>query len=110
MKTLFLIAGLVGLLGCRAADAATSPTRTEQPVVSPTGDSKTATLRVEKMMCQSCASRIKETLAKTDGVQTVEASPAEKTVTVKFDPATTDTPKLIAALRVAGFDAEAVKS
>lgn len=107
MKTLFLIASLVG---CRAADAATSPTTTEQPVVSPTGDSKTVTLRVEKMMCQSCASRIKETLAKTDGVETVEASPAEKKVTVKFDPAKTDTPKLIAALKAAGFDAEAVKS
>jgi copper chaperone CopZ len=107
MMTIFLLAGLVG---GRAADAATSPTATGQPVVSPTGDSKTATLRVEKMMCQSCASRIKETLAKTDGVQTVEASSAEKKVTVRFDPAKTDIPKLIAALKVAGFDAEAVTS
>ena len=30
MKTLLLIAGLVGLVGFRAADAATSPTTTEQ--------------------------------------------------------------------------------
>ena len=102
-----VVVALASVGGCKTADAASSP----MPfVAAPAGDTKTVSLKVEKMMCQSCAGRIRETLAKVDGVQQVDAVPADKTVTVKFDSSKTDAGKLIAELKKAGFDALEVKT
>ena len=102
-----VVVALASVTGHQAADAACSPA----PVVTPpAGDTRTVSLKVEKMMCQSCAGRIRETLTKVEGVQQVEAVPADKTVTVKFDASKTDAAKLIAELKKAGFDALEVKA
>ena len=102
-----VVVALAPVAGCKTADAASSPT---QVVTAPAGDTKTVSLKVEKMMCQSCAGRIRETLTQVEGVQQVDAVPADKTVTVKFDAAKTDAAKLIAALKKAGFEAREVKT
>ena len=102
-----VVVALASVASCKTVNAASSPT----PVVTaPAGDTKTVSLKVEKMMCQSCAGRIRETLAKVEGVQQVGAVPADKTVTVKFDSAKTDAGKLIAELKKAGFEALEVKT
>ena len=115
MKACLVAAAVVGLLGgvgCKNADAASTSASSSQQrgTATPAGASKTATLRVEKMMCQSCAARIRETLSKVDGVTRVEAMPAEKRVVVSYDSAKTDVTKLIAELKTAGFGAEEVQS
>lgn len=109
MKPLLIVVvvALAAVAGCKRADAASSPTPF---VATPAGDTKTVSLKVEKMMCQSCAGRIRETLTKVEGVQQVDAVPAEKTVTVKFDSSKTDAGKLIAELKKAGFEALEVKT
>lgn len=71
---------------------------------------ETATLRIDKMMCQSCALGIQELLSGTEGVREVAASAAKRRVVVRFDPSKTGTTRLIAALKTAGFDAEDVGS
>ena len=92
---------------CTTAGASASRT---PALAAPAGETKSVSLKVEKMMCQSCAGRIRETLARVEGVQQVDAVPADKTVTVKFDASKTDAAKLIAELKKAGFDALEVKT
>lgn len=105
---LLVTVAFASVAACNTADAAASA---PSPVVTaPAGGTKTVSLKVQKMMCQACAGRIRETLAKVEGVQQVDAVPADKTVTVKFDSAKTNAGRLIAELKRAGFEAFEVKT
>ena len=99
---LALVMALTSIAGCKTADAASS---LAPAAAAPAGDTRSVSLQGPKMRCQSCAGRIREILAQVEGVQQVDAVPADTTVTVVFDASRTDAGKLIAALKRAGFEA-----
>jgi P-type Cu+ transporter len=57
------------------------------------------------MTCAACANRIERTLSKHPGVSTAAVNFATERASVTFDPAVTDTGKLVETVRKAGYDA-----
>lgn len=66
---------------------------------------ETAVLHVEGMSCSSCASHIKEDLAKLPGIFDVDVSVRDKIVTVRFDPEQVQPPQLVQVINDAGYEA-----
>lgn len=91
----------------RAAVVSASP---GSSYVELAGEVRDVRLHVDKALCQSCAAHIREALLKVDGVKNVEVVPEEKRVVVKFDPQRSDTARIIAELKKAGFEARESKS
>jgi Cu+-exporting ATPase len=58
---------------------------------------------VEGMTCASCVNRITRFLQKVDGVEDANVNLATESATVRFDPATTNVPRLAAAVEAAGY-------
>ena len=63
------------------------------------------TFSVSDMHCASCPKVIKLSLLEIDGVQSAEASLEDKSVTVFFDSAKTNTPLLVKAIEEIGYTA-----
>ena len=61
-------------------------------------------LDIAGMTCASCANRIERKLNKLDGVQ-ASVNYATEAATVRFDPATVDTDRLLATVEAAGYSA-----
>jgi Cu+-exporting ATPase len=62
---------------------------------------------VEGMTCASCVNRITRYLQKVDGVEEATVNLAAESATIRFDPARTSVPDLIAAVDAAGYVARA---
>ena len=56
--------------------------------------------------CANCGKKVQENIAFEKGVKDLSVSVEDKTVTVTFNPAKTDTLKLKAALKKLGYSAE----
>ena len=96
MKTLRLIAVMVGLLGLGQWIA---------PVTyggEPT-DSQTVTLAVENMTCAMCPFTVRKSLENVQGVIDAKVDFATGTATVVFDPAVTTVAALTTATTNAGY-------
>jgi Cu2+-exporting ATPase len=70
---------------------------------TPTSNQK-VTFPVLKMSCAGCAANVQKTLRKQPGVKNADVNFAGKTAFVEYNPALTNTGKLQAAVRLAGFD------
>lgn len=64
---------------------------------------KTATLTIEGMHCDGCASTIKTLLERQPGVQMATVSFAERQARILYDPTATDENRLVAAIEKPGF-------
>ena len=64
---------------------------------------RTVTLKVENMTCNLCAPTVRKSLARIEGVISVEVSTEKETATVTFDDAKTDASALTAATKNAGY-------
>jgi periplasmic mercuric ion binding protein len=71
---------------------------------------KTVVLSVANVSCESCGPIVKKTLSRVEGVKSVQITEVNAdsgaVVTVTFDDATADVPKLIAAATNAGYPAK----
>src|SRR4051794_28013676 len=56
------------------------------------------------MTCAACARTIERTLQKVDGVAQASVNFATSRAEVRFDPAATDVPRLVDAVRGVGYD------
>jgi copper chaperone CopZ len=74
---------------------------------APVGAVTTAVFRVDGMHCGGCGDKIKDALAKTQGVQKVEVKTADKRVVVSFDSAKTNAEKIAKIISEAGYPASA---
>lgn len=72
--------------------------------------SKTITLNISGMTCQSCATTVEKALKKVDGVKEAKVNLAEKKATVVVASAKTTTASLIKAVDEAGFTASEEKA
>uniref|UniRef100_A0A8C8SGL3 Copper-transporting ATPase 2 n=1 Tax=Pelusios castaneus TaxID=367368 RepID=A0A8C8SGL3_9SAUR len=77
---------------------------------APSGDqlkgmTSTATLSIDGMTCRSCVQSIESTVSQRKGVQHVSVSLAEKTGTIHYDSAITNSEELRDAIADMGFDA-----
>ena len=77
--------GLLSVLGFGAAEA-----QSEKP-----SDVQVCTLKVERMACSACASRVEREARKIEGVRSAKVSQPKGTAQIAFDPAKT-TPEAIA--------------
>lgn len=68
---------------------------------------KNLALKISGMHCDGCAETIEALLAAEPGVQASSASYTTGTARVLYDPATTETSRLIAAIERAGYRVEA---
>lgn len=68
---------------------------------------KTLEIELEGMHCEGCAETIQALLKLESGVQTLAVSFKEKHARVLYDPARTDSRRLIAAIEKAGYTAKA---
>jgi copper chaperone CopZ len=64
---------------------------------------KTATLTIEGMHCDGCASTVKTLIERLPGVQMATVSFAERQARILYDPAAIDEPRLVAAIKKPGF-------
>ena len=64
---------------------------------------KTATLTIEGMHCDGCASTIKTLLHRQPGVQLATVSFADRLARILYDPNATDEDRLVAAIEKPGF-------
>lgn len=70
---------------------------------------RTETLRVSHMTCESCPYIVRHALLAVPGVSAAAVSYADKTATVTFDDAKTDAAALTQATTDAGYPSEIVK-
>ena len=63
---------------------------------------------VRGMTCASCVAHVERELAATPGVESVAVNLATETATVRYDPATADAGRLVAAVEEAGYQAAVV--
>ncbi len=68
------------------------------------GEDAIAVIRVEGMMCEHCAARVKGAMEALAGVRSASVDLAAKTVTVHADPATFDKDAATAAITAAGYE------
>ena len=67
----------------------------------------TITLRVTGMTCGGCENAVKRALGRLEGVATVEASHAQQSVSVTFDPGTATLDAIKERIAAAGYRVEA---
>lgn len=70
--------------------------------------SERVTIKVDGMTCGGCENSVKTALERLDGVQVLEASHADGSVEVLFDPERVDRAALAGAIEEAGYDVAAV--
>jgi mercuric ion binding protein len=70
---------------------------------------RTETLKVSHMTCISCPYIVRHALLAVPGVSSAAVSYADKTASVTFDDARTDTAALVKATTNAGFPSELLK-
>jgi copper chaperone len=66
----------------------------------------TVTLRVAGMTCGGCENAVKRALGRLEGVAAVEASHAQQSVTVTFDPGTATLDAVKARIAAAGYQVQ----
>lgn len=109
MKTLFLALLLTfGAVGLWAA-VASSPNQA-QSAGTTTAESQSATFAIENMTCALCPVTVRKAMEGVTGVKSVSVGFENKTATVLFDPAVTDTAAIAAASTNAGYAAAATGS
>ncbi|MBI2061006.1 MAG: heavy-metal-associated domain-containing protein [Nitrospirae bacterium] len=87
-------------------DGSSAPSaNAEQATIAPAGY-RTANLHVEGMSCSSCASHIKEEMAKLPGIFDVDVSVRGKSVTVRYNPDQVQPPRMVQVINEAGYKAE----
>lgn len=91
-----LLISLYPALGAIANEAPAAKTATTNAVT---------TLTVKKMMCTSCADKVKNALMKIPGVEGVEITPKTNKVAVTLKPGAATSEQLIAAVKGVGFTA-----
>ncbi|KFQ27468.1 Copper-transporting ATPase 2, partial [Mesitornis unicolor] len=64
-----------------------------------------AVIRIDGMTCNSCVQSIEGTISQRQGVQCIAVSLADRTGTIRYDPAVTNGEELRAAIEDMGFDA-----
>jgi copper chaperone len=67
---------------------------------------ETVTLRVTGMTCGGCENAVKRALGRLDGVAAVEASHAQQSVMVTYDPATATLDAVKERIAAAGYHVE----
>ncbi|HEX7009329.1 MAG TPA: heavy metal translocating P-type ATPase [Phycisphaeraceae bacterium] len=67
----------------------------------------TTHLRVKGMHCASCVSHVERSLQRVPGVRQAVVNLATESASVEHDPGQADAPRLVQAVRDAGYDAEA---
>ncbi|KAF1627965.1 Copper-transporting ATPase 2, partial [Eudyptes filholi] len=65
----------------------------------------TAVIRIDGMTCNSCVQSIEGTISQRQGVQCIAVSLADRTGSIRYDPAVTNGEELRAAIEDMGFDA-----
>lgn len=73
------------------------------------GEPRTVTLEVSRMVCPACPITVKKALKKVDGVLQAEVSFEKKEATVTFDDARTNVDQLIKATGSVGFPSKKKK-
>lgn len=66
-------------------------------------EDKSATFKVNGMMCGSCENAVKGAVTKVEGVKSIEADADKGTAVVAYDPAKTDETKIAAAIDTTKF-------
>lgn len=77
----------------------------KQAAIAPSGY-ETVSLHVEGMTCSSCASHIKEEMAKVPGIFDVEVSVRGKSVTVRYNPDEVQPKQMVTVINDAGYKTE----
>lgn len=71
---------------------------------------KTAIVKYQSSIhCKSCADKVMNNIAFEKGVEDLEVSVKDQTITVEFNMAKTDTTKLSAAIKKLGYNAKVVE-
>jgi len=73
----------------------------------PAGATRNARLPIIGMSCANCAACVERSLRAIAGVAQATVSLTEAQATVRFDPAQTNIAQMAAAVRAAGYDADA---
>lgn len=68
----------------------------------------TEVFTLDHQMSQHCEKKIKENLRFEKGISKIEVSLDDNTITITYDPAKTDTEKIIAGFKKIGFNAERI--
>jgi periplasmic mercuric ion binding protein len=69
-------------------------------------EARTAEIRVDNMVCDTCVKTIRTALEKVDGVRDVKVDLKKKVVTVRYDAAKADVKGLEKAVSMSGYDAD----
>ena len=88
---------------------AMSPAHAQSTAV-PAASSQSATFAIENMTCALCPVTVRKAMEGVSGVTSVSVDFENKTATVLFDPAVTDTATIAAASTNAGYPAAAIGS
>lgn len=67
------------------------------------GSMQTAVMELQQIQCYGCMLTVQKALQKVPGVEETKLDLEQKTATVRYDPAKTDTEALIKATADAGF-------
>ncbi|MGE5586309.1 MAG: heavy metal translocating P-type ATPase [Bacillota bacterium] len=68
------------------------------------GGERRATLRITGMTCASCAARVEQALARSEGVFSAHVNLATERATIVYDPSRTSASRLVDRVRDAGYD------
>lgn len=111
MKSLFIaLVFTVGAISLWAgAPISSSPAQAQSTEVA-AAESQTATFAIENMTCALCPVTVRKAMEGVSGVKSVSVDFEQKTATVAFDPAATDTAAIAAASTNAGYPAAVVGS
>ena len=107
MKSLFFaLLFTFGAIGLWTA-VAISPAQAQSASVT-AAESQSATFAIENMTCALCPVTVRKAMEGVSGVKLVSVDFENKTATVVFDPAVTDTAAIATASTNAGYPAAAV--
>jgi Cd2+/Zn2+-exporting ATPase len=87
--------------GPESGDSGTSPGDTSGP--SGSGDSTDAEFAVPEMDCASCAGKVETSVARLDGVVTIDPQVTTGTLRVTYDPMATDRAAIVDRIESAGY-------
>lgn len=73
------------------------------------GEIKSVTLQIEGMTCRLCATAVKKSLSKVEGVKDARVSFKGKEAYVEYDEAETDLEEMLKAVEEAGYEALEIK-
>ena len=71
-------------------------------------DKTTAVFTLDHQMHQGCKTKITTNLRYEKGIKSIDVSLPKNTITIVYDPAKTDTTKILAAFKKIGFNASLV--